>query len=105
MAANFLTMLYRLYALWMVFAAVLAMLMPPYLLLNISICLSNRSWDNSYGSAICVLLRHFLPGLFATSTYFLMLLLVLALVDLVTRLGECKAFLAASICLRGPSIY
>ena len=89
----------------MVLAALFAMLIPPYLLLSISICLSSRSWDNSYGSAIWVLLRHFLPGLDATSAYFLMLELVLALVDLVTRLGECKAFLAASICLRGPSIY
>ena len=29
---------------------------------SISSCLSSRSWDSSYGSDICVLLMHFLPG-------------------------------------------
>lgn len=47
MAANFFLNVYLLKALWIVSAAVRA-LIPPYLRSRTSICLSRMSWDNSY---------------------------------------------------------
>ena len=35
---------------------------------SISSCLSSRSWVSSYGSDICVLLMHFLPGCLGPAT-------------------------------------